>query len=178
MALLDILLYPNPILRKKSVEVERIDDSVRLLLDNMTETMRAARGLGLSAPQVGESIRVVVVSDASGFSPEEKENENMEMPVIEMINPVIRSGSGRKMESEGCLSIPGLVAKVGRKESVEVEWLSRNGETSSATLTGLTARIVQHETDHLDGILFVDRLSRLKRDMMLKKMDKVFADAG
>ena len=93
-----------------------------------------------------------------------------------MINPVLKGGSGRDFDTEGCLSIPGFIAKVGRKKTVEVEWLTRDGEIRSMTAGGLTARIIQHEADHLDGILFVDRLSRLKREMMFKKMDRAFAD--
>ena len=178
MALLDILLYPDPGLRKKSAEVKKIDGSVRRLLDNMAETMRAARGIGLSAPQVGENIRVALVSDARDFEAadaDEGAKPPQDMPVIEMINPVLKGGSGREFDTEGCLSIPGFIAKVGRKKTVEVEWLTRDGEVRSMTAGGLTARIIQHEADHLDGILFVDRLSRLKREMMLKKMDRAFA---
>lgn len=192
MALLDILLYPDPALRKKSARVKKIDGATCRLLDNMAETMKKARGIGLSAPQVGVNIRVALVTDTRDFEAAVKndgggdgeEGENAKkpqgvpapgLPVIEMINPVIKNASGRAVDSEGCLSIPGFTAKVGRKKTVEVQWLNRNGETRSMTTGGLTARIIQHETDHLDGVLFVDRLSRLKKEMMLKKIDRAFA---
>ena len=176
--MLDILLYPDPRLRKKSAEVQKIDAPVCRLLDNMAETMKAARGIGLSAPQVGKNIRVVLVSDARDFETADDGEDTkppQDMPVIEMINPVIKGGSGRDFDTEGCLSIPGFIAKVGRKKTVEVEWLTRDGESRAMTADGLTARIIQHEADHLEGVLFVDRLSRLKREMMLKKMDRAFA---
>ncbi|WP_462137656.1 peptide deformylase [Candidatus Mycalebacterium sp.] len=182
MALLKILLYPNPKLRKKSVPVGKIDGGVRVLLDNMLETMREARGVGLSAPQVGENIRVVLVSDVRDFEPADEdavtdpqeEQTHVEMPVIEMINPSIERSSGSDEGTEGCLSIPGFTGKVKRSENVKVSWLCRDGKQHSMTTNGFTARIVQHEIDHLDGVLFVDRLSALKKQMVLKKMDKVF----
>ncbi len=186
MALLDILLYPDPKLRKKSSEVAVIDGGIHLLLDNMRETMREVQGIGLSAPQVGRNIRVAIVCDARDAEKEKRRRESGqagtaadagEMPVIEMINPVITDSSGRGYATEGCLSIPGFLARVRRKESVEVEWLTRDGEKERMKVGGLTARIIQHETDHLDGVLFVDRLSGLKKEMMLKKMEKTFGAA-
>ncbi|QMU56127.1 MAG: peptide deformylase [Candidatus Mycalebacterium zealandia] len=187
MALLKILRYPDPKLRKKGVSVGKIDGRIHLLLDNMLETMRDERGVGLSAPQVGENIRVVLVSDTRDFEPAEvpadedastdlrEEEAPVEMPVIEMINPVIEKSSGLMDEdTEGCLSIPGFTGRVKRSKSVEVKWLCRDGKQHSMTASGFTARIVQHEIDHLDGTLFIDRLSALKKQMMLKKMDKVF----
>ncbi|MGI9558197.1 MAG: peptide deformylase [Thermodesulfobacteriota bacterium] len=186
MAQLKILLYPDPVLRKKSAPISKIDSGVRILLDDMLETMRAANGIGLSAPQVGRNVRVVIVSDARGFEEppqdgeEEREaeepagEEKVEMPVIEMINPAAGTPSGRDYQVEGCLSIPNFLAKVGRSKSVEVEWLCREGKKHRMLADGLTARIIQHEIDHLDGVLFVDRLSGLKKEMMLKKMEKAF----
>ncbi len=179
MALLDILLYPNPKLRKKSAPIGEINEDIRLLLDDMLETMKNAEGIGIAAPQVGRNVRVVIVTYA--HDREEKENEagehaKADMPVIEMVNPVIKKSSGEEYEPEGCLSIPGFVAEVKRKEKIEVEWLCRNGEKRHMLACGLTARIIQHETDHLDGILFVDRLGALKKEMMLKKMDRAFSD--
>lgn len=189
MALLEILLYPNPKLRKKSAPVGEIDDGVYRLLDNMRETMREARGVGLSAPQVGENTRVVLVSDARDFEPADQEGEGadtgvpeeqepVEMPVIEMINPVIEKASGSCEDTEGCLSIPGFTGKVKRNSEVEVRWLCRDGKRRHMTAGGLTARIVQHEIDHLDGALFVDRLGALQKQIILKKMDKVFGAAS
>jgi len=140
MSPLNILLYPHPCLRKKSVPVDAVDDRIRLFLDNMLETMRGARGIGISAPQVGENIRVVIVSDARGFENSGKENGEHDedtglptepMPVIEMINPAVKRSSGLEYQTEGCLSIPNFLAKVRRKESVKVEWLCREGRKRS-----------------------------------------------
>lgn len=177
MPSLKILLYPDTRLRKKSAPVGKVDDGIHLLLDDMAETMRNAEGIGLSAPQVGKNIRVIIVCDAEDEEKPEEKNlpeSASETPVIEMINPVIKNSSGGEYGTEGCLSIPGFSAGVKRKESVEVEWLNRNGDLERTEKQGLTARIIQHEIDHLDGILFVDRLSRLKREMMLKDMDRTF----
>lgn len=175
MAPPDILIYPNPKLRKKSVSVKKIDGKLRLLLDGMLETMRNAEGIGLSAPQVGRNIRVIIVCDAREAD-EKMPDEKGELPVIEMINPVMGKSSGSALAPEGCLSVPDFVAKVRRKETVEVEWLNRSGEKKQMLAQGLTARIIQHEIDHLDGVLFVDRLTGLKKEMMLKKMDRTFRE--
>lgn len=166
MAVLKILVYPNPILRKKSVSVEKIDKEIERLLDDMAETMYAAPGVGLAAPQVGTNLRVIVVDVSS-------KDENSP-GLIELINPEIILSEGEEWGEEGCLSIPGFVSEVKRKAKVSVRGLNRKGETVEIEGEGLLARALQHEIDHIDGILFIDRLSRLKRELLKKKIEKAF----
>ncbi|HSE83182.1 MAG TPA: peptide deformylase [Thermodesulfobacteriota bacterium] len=166
MAVLKILVYPNPILRKKSVPVEKIDKEIEKLLDDMVETMYDAPGVGLAAPQVGVNLRVIVV-DVSA------RDENSP-GLIELINPEIISSEGERWGEEGCLSIPGFVSDVKRKAKVRVRGLNRKGETVEIEAEELLARAFQHEIDHIDGILFIDRLSRLKRELLKKKIEKAF----
>ncbi|GBD39985.1 Peptide deformylase 1 [bacterium HR37] len=166
MAVLRILTYPDPRLRKKSVPVERIDKQIEKLLDDMAETMYDAPGIGLAAPQVGVNLRVIVVD----ISPREENSPGL----IELVNPEIVLAEGEQIGEEGCLSIPGFVSEVRRKARVVVRGLDRKGKPVEIEGTGLLARAFQHEIDHLDGILFIDRLSRLKRELFKKKLEKVF----
>jgi peptide deformylase len=165
MSVLRILTYPDPKLRKKSIPVERIDKEIEKLLDDMAETMYDARGLGLAAPQVGVHLRVVIVD----VSPRDGNSSGL----IELINPVVISAEGEQIGEEGCLSIPGFTSEVKRKARVKVRALNRKGELFDIEGTSLLARAFQHEIDHLDGILFIDRLSRLKRELLKKKIEKV-----
>ncbi|GIW47853.1 MAG: peptide deformylase [Deltaproteobacteria bacterium] len=166
MAVLKILTYPDPRLRKKSVPVEKIDKRIEKLLDDMAETMYDAPGIGLAAPQVGVNLRVIVVD----ISPREENSPGL----IELVNPEIVLAEGEQIGEEGCLSIPGFVSEVRRKARVVVRGLDRKGKPVEIEGTGLLARAFQHEIDHLDGILFIDRLSRLKRELFKKKLEKVF----
>lgn len=166
MAVLKILVYPNPILRKKSVPVEKIDKETEKLLDDMAETMYDAPGVGLAAPQIGVNLRVIVVD----VSPKDENSPGL----IELINPEIISSESEQWGEEGCLSIPGFVSEVKRKAKVSVRGLNRKGETVEIEAEELLARAFQHEIDHLDGILFIDRLSRLKRELLKKKIEKAF----
>ena len=167
MPVLNILTYPDPRLKKKSSEVQKIDKSVFKLLDDMAETMYEAPGVGLAAPQVGQNIRVIVVDvEHSG-----ENNKNL----IELINPQITHSEGLIISEEACLSIPGFTADVKRRSSVTVEGLNRKGKKIRIESTELLARVFQHEIDHLNGILFVDRLSRLKRELMTKKIKKALS---
>lgn len=166
MPLLDILLYPDPKLKKKSESVKKIDDSIISLLDNMAETMYYAPGVGLAAPQVGKNIRVITVD----ITPQDCEKKNL----IELINPEIVDSSGSQVGEEGCLSVPGFVANVKRKQSVKVKALDRNGEELIIEASELLSRVLQHELDHLEGILFFERLGRLKKELLLKKIKKAF----
>ncbi|MGH7792564.1 MAG: peptide deformylase, partial [Thermodesulfobacteriota bacterium] len=127
--------------------------------------MYHAPGIGLAAPQVGLNLRVCVVD----ISPRDEKSEGL----IELINPVIILAEGVQVEEEGCLSIPGFVSEVKRKAKVKVSALNRGGQPFEIEGTGLLARALQHEIDHLDGILFIDRLSRLKRELLKKKIEKV-----
>ncbi len=167
MAILKILTYPDPKLKKKSSPVEKIDKEIEKLLDDMTETMYDAPGVGLAAPQVGVNFRVIVVD----ISAREQDSPGL----IELINPEIISSEGVMVGEEGCLSIPGFSSEVKRKAKVKVKGLDRNGHFIELEGTGLLARAFQHEIDHIDGILYIDRLSRLKRELLKKKIVKALA---
>lgn len=142
MAILKICQAGNPVLKQTAAPVERIDKSIRVLLDNMAETMYQANGVGLAAPQVGESIRVVVIDIGEGL--------------IELINPKITYREGVELDTEGCLSVPEVYGEVERSAKVRVEFLNRRGKRQVVTARGLLARCIQHELDHLEGQLFID----------------------
>ncbi|MCX7063757.1 MAG: peptide deformylase [Proteobacteria bacterium] len=161
MALLPILEYPDPRLRIKAVAVARVDDSIRRLIDDMLETMYAAPGVGLAAPQVNVHKRIVVI-DVS---------ENRDAPCA-LINPTIQALRGAHESEEGCLSVPGYYELVTRPASVTVRALNRDGHPFELTTDGMFAVCIQHECDHLDGKLFVDYLSGLKRQRIRKKLQK------
>jgi peptide deformylase len=161
MAILDILEYPDPRLRTKARPVDVVDDSVRTLVDDLLETMYAAPGIGLAASQVNVHRRIIVV-DVS---------ENRDEPHA-FINPEL-STFGEILETEeGCLSVPGFYEPVTRYDGVRVKALDRNGAPIEETFEGLLAICIQHECDHLDGKLFVDYLSNLKRSRIRKKLEK------
>lgn len=166
MAVLSILTYPDPRLRSKSSLVETISIEVKRLLDDMAETMYDAPGVGLAAPQVGVNVRAIVVDITS--------QEEDSLGLIKLINPEIVYSEGQQIGEEGCLSIPGFVSLVKRKERARVKGLNEEGKVCEIDASGLLARVLQHELDHLDGILFIDRLSRLKRELFKKRIDKVF----
>ena len=201
MALLKILKYPDPFLRRKCAPVEEIDDDLLSLLDNMTETMYAAKGVGLAAPQVGEDRRVVVIDASPWFRDggeeegEEGETETASVEAVpaedlaqeeeydgpglmELINPVIVYSEGSVIGEEACLSIPGFSSEVKRKFKVVVEAYNRDGDLIEIEAEDLLARVFQHEIDHLDGVLFIDRLSRLKRELLVRKIEKVLGKEG
>lgn len=161
MAQLNILHYPDSRLRKPALPVETVDDSVRTLVADMLETMYAAPGIGLAATQVNVQKRVVVI-DLS---------ENKNQPRV-FINPTILAREGEGEMEEGCLSIPGFSETVRRAEKIRVSALNLDGEAFELEAQGLLAVCIQHETDHLDGKLFVDYLSTLKRDRIRKKLEK------
>ena len=169
MSLLDILVYPDSALRLKSVPVEDIGPETDSLLDDMAETMRAADGVGLAAPQVGRNVQVLVVDVPRG--------EGEESDFFELLNPEIVSLSGFQSGTEGCLSVPGFFAEVRRKREVQVSALDRKGRRFAVEASGMLSRVLQHEIDHLDGILFFDRLGKLKRDILLKQIDRRFGSA-
>jgi peptide deformylase len=170
MPVLEILTYPDPRLKKKSSQVKKIDDTVLRLLDDMAQTMYDAPGVGLAAPQVGYNLRVIVV--------DVEHNEEGDRNLIELINPEIIVSEGKMSSEEACLSIPGFTAEVKRKSNITVEGLNRYGKKVRIEAAELLARVFQHEIDHLDGILFVDRLSRLKRELLKKKIKKAFSASG
>jgi len=147
MAVLPILTSENPILRERAKRVPRVDDSIRKLIDDMVETMIAAPGVGLAAPQVGKSLRVIVV----------KTDEHLHV----LVNPEMVRAEGEQIGYEGCLSVPGYVGEVKRFERVIARGRNRHGKEIRVKGDGLLARAIQHEIDHLDGILFMDRLTSL-----------------
>ena len=166
MAKLKIYEYPNPILREKAKEVPIVDDKIRQLLTDMLETMYEASGAGLAAPQVGISKRMVVIDV-------EQDEETGKGNPICMVNPKITWASEEmNIHCEGCLSVPKQSAEVERPASVKIKYLDENGSEHEVLAEGLFATAVQHELDHLDGILYIDHISRLKRNMLLKKLKK------
>ncbi len=182
MALRKILTYPDPFLRKKCAPVEEIDGEVLKLLDDMAETMYGARGVGLAASQIGADKRVVVIdisprnieADEEEEEGEEEEKAEYEGPgLIELINPEIISSVGQVIAEEACLSIPGFTSDVRRKQRVVIEAYNREAQLIEIEASELLARVFQHEIDHLDGVLFIDRLSRLKRELIKRKIEKV-----
>jgi peptide deformylase len=161
MALLTILEYPDPRLRQIAAPVEAVDDALRQLLDDMLETMYAAPGIGLAATQVNIHKRFLVV-DIS---------EESDSPLF-LINPEITEATGKEKGEEGCLSVPGVYEPVERAEKIRLQALNRDGEPFEMQTEGLLAVCIQHEIDHLDGKLFVDYLSELKRQRLRKKAAK------
>ena len=166
MSRLDILRYPDPRLRRRAQPVRVVDDEVRRLIDDMFETMYDAPGIGLSAPQVDVAKRVVTI-DLS-----EDRNE----PLC-LVNPEVRSATGEAKTEEGCLSVPGIFEVVKRPDRVLVSALDREGRPIEVDAQGLLAVCIQHEIDHLDGRLFVDHLSKLKRQRIRKKAEKALRQA-
>jgi peptide deformylase len=163
MAIREILKYPHPLLKKRSREVDQMDGEIKKLVQDMTETMYAAGGVGLAAPQVGISRRVVVV-DVSPIDPRQS--------FFVMINPEIVSEEGDVDHEEGCLSVPDCLEKVKRKEKVRVRGISPEGREMEISGEGILAFALQHEIDHLNGVLILDRISPLKRDVYRRKVKK------
>jgi peptide deformylase len=158
-----ILAFPDPVLKKKSVAVNIITEEIRQLVKDMAETMYNAPGIGLAAPQIGVLQRVIVIDIASkGDAPQ----------LISVINPTVIHSEGEVYEEEGCLSVPDFAANVKRHEIVTVKGLTIDGQERIWQADGLLAVAFQHEIDHLDGVLFIDRLSPLKRELYTKKIRK------
>lgn len=170
MALLPILTAPDPRLKQKAARVETVDQSVRTLMDDMLETMYAAPGIGLAAPQVGMSVRVIVADIGK--------NEEDRQP-IRMANPeIVWASDDDNTYEEGCLSVPEHYAAVVRPRAVRVRYVDEHDTVREMDADGLLATVLQHEMDHLDGILFIDHLSSLKRNMILRKLLKAKKEAG
>ncbi|PAX08432.1 peptide deformylase [Sphingomonas lenta] len=170
MAVLPIVEVPDPRLRLVSTPVERVDDVVRQLVSDMTETMYDARGIGLAAIQVGVDKRVLVIDLQEQ---EDEEGKPIRDPHA-YINPeILETSEELSTYNEGCLSIPEQYAGVDRPARCRVQWLDEQGTEHEGWLDGLLATCMQHEIDHLNGVLFIDHISRLKRDMLLKKLAKM-----
>tara|TARA_B100000963_G_scaffold332322_1_gene323746 strand:- start:350 stop:922 length:573 start_codon:yes stop_codon:yes gene_type:complete len=164
MSILEIVKEPDPILRKKSKEVENVDQDIQRLMDNMLETMYDAPGIGLAAPQVGILKRIIVIDLAKQDEPKKP---------LYIINPkILWKSEDLISREEGCLSIPGYFAEVARPSKCKVQYLDYNGKIQIIDAEDLLSTCIQHEVDHCDGILFIDYLSKLKKDMILKKLIK------
>ncbi len=163
MSVLPIVLYPDPVLLKPTRPVETVDDDVRRLVEDMTETMYAAPGVGLAANQVGVRSRVCVVDVSAGDKP-----GNLHV----FVNPVIRETDGSEIGEEGCLSFPDVLVDVERAHQITVDALGLDGQPFSLVADGLLARVIQHEVEHLEGRTFLHNLSPLKRELIKKKIRK------
>jgi len=164
MALREVITFPNPVLRETSESVEKVSGDIRKLIDDMAETMYASRGIGLAAIQIGVPKRVIVVDIGEGL--------------VALINPTLCKREGETRMEEGCLCLPEVMVDVTRSERVTVEGLDEKGEKVTLDAEGLFARALQHEIDHLDGILIVDKVSRIKRELLtgaLRKLAKEHA---
>ena len=159
MAVLTVRLYGDPVLRQVATPVREITAEIKRIIADMTETMWHQVGIGLAAPQVGLPHRILVMDDGNGGAQA-------------LINPVIEDRSGTIREEEGCLSLPGVFGVVERTKTITVRAMDADGKPVSLEATGLKARIVQHELDHLDGVLFIDRLPPVTRDRIKKKIQK------
>ena len=164
MALKEILTEPNKILRKKSTLVDKVDKDLLILMDDMLETMYAAPGIGLAAIQVGVPKRVIVLDIAPKDSPRNP---------MYFINPeIITKSETNSTYEEGCLSVPGQFAEIDRPNKCQIKYLDYYGEAKQIQAEGMLATCIQHEMDHLEGILFIDHLSKLKKTMIIKKLSK------
>tara|TARA_B100000427_G_scaffold323174_1_gene326204 strand:- start:276 stop:857 length:582 start_codon:yes stop_codon:yes gene_type:complete len=172
--ILPILPYGNPILKTKALEINKNYPKLKDLIKNMWETMYSANGVGLAAPQIGLSIRIFVI-DTFPFSEQEElsKKESIELSSFKkvFINPKIIEENGKDWDfNEGCLSIPDIREDISRKESIKINFLDENFVSKNLILSGIKARVVQHEYDHLEGILFTDYLSPLKKRILKKKL--------
>jgi len=164
MTIRKILTEPNPFLRQKSKSVDSVDGSTRELMDDMLETMYKAPGIGLAAIQIGVPKRIIVLDISK--NPEKKE------PMY-FVNPeIVSTSKNDSTYEEGCLSVPGQFAEIDRPDKCHIKYLDYNGETKELKAEGLLATCIQHEIDHLEGILFIDYLSKLKKSMIVKKLSK------
>jgi peptide deformylase len=160
----EVVKYPDPVLAKRGEPVTVFDAALRKLVAEMFESMYAAQGIGLAAPQISISQRITVIDVSFKKNPEEK---------LVLINPEVVSKEGKQVEEEGCLSLPDIREKVQRAAKVKVKAQNERGEWFEVEGEELLARALQHEIDHLDGVLFIDRISRLKRELVLRKIKKL-----
>lgn len=181
---LDIVLYGDPVLREKGRDVEVVDDEIRALADDMIETMRAARGVGLAAQQIGRPIRLAVVDvshdpECISYLRIDGEDAALEdwMPMV-FLNPQVTPGSTRETDTEGCLSFPDLRAEVRRPFDITAELTLLDGRRITLETDGLLARAIQHETDHLNGVLFIDRLSSASKLGLKRKIARMQEEYG
>lgn len=163
MAVLPVRIYPDPVLLRKAKPVEAVTPEIRTLIADMVETMYDAPGIGLAAPQVGVSVWVIVADPSS---------RDLTSELCVLINPVILWSEGEETLEEGCLSLPGITEEVTRPARIRVSAWDRDGKDVKFDADGLLARVIQHEIDHLDGILILDHLGKAKRDLLKRKLIK------
>ncbi|THB74909.1 MAG: peptide deformylase [Desulfobulbaceae bacterium] len=169
MSILKIVEYPEPILRIKGEKVETFDEKLRQLIEDMGETMWDAPGIGLAAPQVAQSLQLIVVDVTE---------PGEEKTFMALVNPVIVAHEGMQVDEEGCLSVPELTAKVDRYKKITVDYQDEQGNPKQLIAEDRFAVVLQHEIDHLNGILFIDHLSPLKRNLYKKKRKRMLLEAG
>jgi peptide deformylase len=170
--ILPIVAYGDSVLRKETKEIEKDYPDLDILIENMFETMYAAKGVGLAAPQIGKALRIFIV-DASGFNEDGEYPELAEFKRV-YINPIIVEESGKEWKfEEGCLSIPGIREDVSRKSNVVIEYYNENFELIEETLDGLSARVIQHEYDHIEATLFTDHINPLKKRLIKGKLNDI-----
>jgi peptide deformylase len=167
MSIQKIFQYPDPVLRKETQKIDTFDNGLAELIEDMAETMYDAPGIGLAAPQIGKSIKLIVVDTT-----EDKDGEKQFMPLI---NPEIIAHEGTQVDEEGCLSVPDLTANVTRYRNITVSYQDVQGQSHELSTRDRFAVVLQHEIDHLNGILFIDHLSPLKRSLYKKKVKKWLA---
>jgi peptide deformylase len=173
MAIRPILEVPDPRLREISKPVQQVDDGVRTLVADMFDTMYDAPGIGLAAIQVGVPQRILVIDLQEPADPEDPESQPVRDPRV-FINPeIVETSDDDVPYTEGCLSVPDQYAEVDRPDRIRARWLDLDGKAHDEEIGGLLATCLQHEMDHLNGVLFIDHLSRLKRDMILRKIAKL-----
>jgi len=172
MAIREIKKFPDPVLRRKTAVVETIDSDLCRLIDDMVETMRAAPGVGLAANQVGVPFQVAVIDIG------DHEEEGKKHPLVVLINPEVLSQEGTVVAEEGCLSVPDFTEKVKRAARIKVRAKDRSGKTFELDADGLMAKALQHEIDHLNGILFIDRLSPIKKSIFRRRLKKAMAETA
>jgi len=168
--ILPIVAYGSPVLRKEAEEIDQDYPNLKILIENMFDTMHKAQGVGLAAPQIGRAIRLFIV-DASPFEEEEPALANFQRVYI---NPIIVEESGKEWKfEEGCLSIPGIREDVSRKPNIVIEYYNENFELIEETLSGMAARIVQHEYDHIESVLFTDRINPIRKRFVKGKLNDI-----
>jgi len=170
MALREIKKYPDPVLRHKTSRVEHIDDTINQLIDDMVETMHAAPGIGLAANQIGVPLQVAVIDLGM------RENGVQRHELVVIINPEVLTMDGVAIEEEGCLSIPEYVEKVKRATKIRVRAVDRTGRPFEIEAEGLLAKALQHEIDHLNGLLYIDKLSPLKKNIFKRRYKRLLAE--
>lgn len=181
--ILPIVAYGDPILKKEGVEIDKDYPNLKQLIADMFDTMNNAHGVGLAAPQIGLGIRLFII-DTTPFTERGEEEDEDPLPVVEMkqlaglkkvfINPIILEESGDTWPfNEGCLSIPGINEDVNRQRDLVIEYYDENFELKEETYTGKAARVIQHEYDHIEGILFIDRLNPLRKQFLKKRLNEI-----